>query len=91
VNFRGEKRSNATHESKTGPESSLARKGNGQEGVLRQRDDRESHGLVVDAELLEANGRSERDAALLMAERIPNDSRVPLATRATTSWPSCDR
>lgn len=37
------------------------------------------HGLVVDAELLQANGTAERDAALLMAERIQGESRVTLA------------
>ncbi len=37
------------------------------------------NGLVVDAELLQANGTAERDAALLMAERIPGDGRVTMA------------
>jgi hypothetical protein len=34
VNFRGEKRSNDTHQSTTDPESKLARKGNGTEARL---------------------------------------------------------
>lgn len=82
VNFRGEKRSNATHESKTDPESRLARKGNGQEARLAYCGNvmiENRNGLVVDAELLQANGTAERDAALLMAERIPGDGRVTLA------------
>lgn len=82
VNFRGEKRSNATHESTTDPESRLARKGNGQEARLAYCGNviiENRHGLVVDAELLQANGTAERDAALLMAERIPGDGRVTLA------------
>jgi hypothetical protein len=32
------------------------------------------NGLVVDTELLQANGTAERDAALLMAERIGRES-----------------
>jgi IS5 family transposase len=35
--------------------------------------------LVVDVELLQANGRAERDAALLMAERIAGEDRVTVA------------
>jgi uncharacterized membrane protein len=35
VNFRGEKRSNQTHESKTDPDAKLARKGDGKEAKLR--------------------------------------------------------
>ena len=34
VNFRGEKRSNQTHESKTDPDAKLARKGDGKEAKL---------------------------------------------------------
>jgi hypothetical protein len=34
VDFRGQKRSNATHESSTDPESKLMRKGNGQPAKL---------------------------------------------------------
>lgn len=33
-------------------------------------------GLIVNAELLEANGRAERDAALLMLERVPGHERI---------------
>ncbi len=82
VNFRGEKRSNATHESTTDPDARLARKGNGQEARLAYCGNvmiENRNGLVVDAELLQPNGTAERDAALLMAERIPGDGRVTLA------------
>jgi IS5 family transposase len=34
------------------------------------------NGLIVNAELLEANGRAERDAALLMLEQLPGTQRV---------------
>lgn len=82
VNFRGEKRSNATHESKTDPDARLARKAYGQEARLAYCGNvliENRNGLVVDAELLQANGTAERDAALMMAERIPGDGRVTMA------------
>jgi len=34
------------------------------------------NGLIVDAELLEANGQAERDAALVMLEQVPGDGRI---------------
>lgn len=82
VNFRGEKRSNATHESTTDPDARLARKAAGQEAKLAYSGNvmiENRHGLVVDCELLQANGTVERDAALLMAERIPGTGRATVA------------
>jgi len=67
--FRGEKRSNETHESKTDPDARLYRKGNGQEaklGYLGHVMMENRHGLIVDAMLTQADGTAERDAALLM-------------------------
>ncbi len=37
------------------------------------------NGLVVDTELMQANGTAERDAALLMAEQIPGTQPVTVA------------
>ena len=37
------------------------------------------HGLVVDTELLQCNGTAERDAAMLMAERLEGARRVTIA------------
>ena len=70
--FRGQKRSNDTHESKTDPDSRLYRKGNGQEAKLSYlghvlMENRNS--LVVDALFTQADGTAERDAALLMLHR----------------------
>ena len=82
VNFHGEKRSNQTHQSTTDPECRLARKGDGKESKLAFCGNiliENRNGLVVDTELLAANGTAERDAALLMAERIDGDKRVTLA------------
>lgn len=70
--FRGEKRSNQTHASKTDPEARLYRKGQGQEarlGYLGHVLMENRSGLIVDAMVTQADGRAERDAALLMLYR----------------------
>jgi transposase len=67
--FRGDKRTNETHESKTDPDARLYRKGTGQEaklGYLGHVLMENRHGLIVDAMLTQADGTAERDAALLM-------------------------
>src|SRR5262249_36208335 len=67
--FRGEKRRNDTHESKTDPEARLYRKGNGQEaklGYLGHVLMENRHGLIVNAMVTQADGTAERDAALRM-------------------------
>src|SRR5579859_50154 len=82
VDFKGEKRRNDTHESKTDEDARLARKGNGQEAKLAYCGNvmiENRHGLVVDVELLQANGTAERDAALVMAERIAGVDRITVA------------
>lgn len=80
VNFHGEKRSNATHESNTDPAAKLARKGDGKEarlsyslnGIMENR-----NGLLVDLAVLPADGYAERDAAIMMLEgSIPGSHRV---------------
>jgi transposase len=67
--FRGDKRSNDTHQSKTDPEAKLYRKGHGQEaklGYLGHVLMENRNGLIVDAMLTQADGTAERDAAMLM-------------------------
>jgi len=79
VNFRGEKRSNETHQSKTDPEALLARKGTGEESKLSYSGNllvENRNGLIVDAEVFQANGTAERDAALVMLEQIPGTKAV---------------
>jgi len=79
VDFHGEKRSNQTHESKTDPESKLARKGPGKEAKLSYSGNllvENRNGLIVDAEGFEANGTAERDAALVMLEKLPGTKAV---------------
>lgn len=79
VNFHGEKRSNQTHESKTDPEAKMARKGDGKEAKLSYSGNllvENRNGLIVDAMAWEANGRAERDTALLMLEQVPGEHPV---------------
>jgi transposase len=82
VDFHGEKRGNETHESKTDPEARLARKGGGKEAKLSYCGNvlmENRNGLVVEAELRQASGTAERDAAAAMAESLQNKERVTIA------------
>ena len=81
VDFHGEKRKNETHESTTDPDARLFRKSKGSEAKLSYLGHvmmENRNGLLVQTFLTEANGRAERDAALLMAEAIPGGRRVTL-------------
>jgi transposase len=74
VNFHGEKRSNETPKSKTDPDSRLARKSGGKESRLSYSGNllvENRNGRIVDAEVFQSNGTAERDAALVMMERLP--------------------
>jgi len=66
VDFRGERRSNATHASATDPEARLMRKGRGQGAILAHSMHalmENRNGLVMGIALEEANGRAERECA----------------------------
>jgi transposase len=79
VDFHGEKRSNATHQSTTDPEARLFKKGKGREAKLSYMGHvlmENRHGLVVDAELTQATGTAEREAALKMLAQIPRSGTV---------------
>jgi transposase len=68
VSFRGETRSNETHQSTTDPDARLARM-KGKESKLAYQGHvltENRNGLVVDAMLTEADGYAEREAALAM-------------------------
>jgi len=72
VNFRGEKRSNATHRSLVDPEARLARKGPGKPALLSHSahvlmDNRS--GLCLDLAVDQAHGKAERWQARTMLER----------------------
>ena len=69
VNFHGESRRNATHQSTTDPDAQLARKGPGKEAKLAYAghvllDNR--HGLVANVCATAATGTAEREAAVLL-------------------------
>ena len=79
VDFRGEPRTNDTHQSSTDPEARLARKGAGKEAKLCfaghvLMDNRT--GLVVDVTVTRATGIAERDTALDMIEKVPGSRRI---------------
>jgi transposase len=79
VNFRGERRSNDTHESQTDPQAKLARKGQGKEAKLSYSGNllvENRNGLIVNAMAWQASGTAERDTALLMLEQVPGDGRI---------------
>lgn len=72
VDFHGERRTNATHQSTTDPEARLARKGAGKEAklgfsghVLMEN----RHGLCVDVQIAPATGTAEREIAQAMLRR----------------------
>jgi len=72
VDWRGQRRSNATHRSATDPEARLARKGNSQAAKLCYAGHsltENRNGLIVDCELTEANGTAEREAGLRLLAR----------------------
>ena len=79
ADFRGEKRSNATHESTTDPDARLYRKGPGMEaklcfighGLMENRS-----GLIVDTRLTRVSGHAERLAALDMIESLAGRPRA---------------
>ncbi|TMB17609.1 MAG: IS5 family transposase [Deltaproteobacteria bacterium] len=83
VNFHGEKRSNQTHESKTDPDSRLARKGAGKEAKLSYAQHalmENRNGLLVELLVTQASGTAEREAALeMMHDYLPSDQRITLA------------
>ncbi len=72
VDWRGERRSNATHRSTTDPEARLARKGNSQAARLCYAGHsltENRNGLIVECELTEASGSCEREAGLRLLRR----------------------
>jgi hypothetical protein len=81
VDFRGERRTNATHASTTDPEARLYKKAAGQEAklcflghVLMEN----RHGLVVHATVTPATGTAEREAALALVDTRPPTRRITL-------------
>ncbi|WVM92214.1 hypothetical protein ULG90_21495 [Halopseudomonas pachastrellae] len=87
ADFKGEKRSNATHQSTSDPEARLARKSNGDASRLAHMAHtmmEHRNGLIVDVECTEFNGRAEVEAALEMLERTAKPGSTEVQTRITT-------
>ena len=81
VDFHGERRANATHQSTTDPEARLYKKSPGSAAKLCYMGHVEMenrNGLAVNSRLTQAHGRAEPSAALEMVEEIPGLRRVTL-------------
>jgi len=82
VNFHGQRRSNATHQSTTDPDARLYKKARGREarlGYLGHVLMEHRSGLIVRATVTPADGHGERDAALVMLEGVPGRHRITLS------------
>jgi transposase len=93
VDFRGERRSNATHASTTDPDARLFRKSRGTGAILcfmghTLMENR--NGLIVQAELTHADGHAERRAALDMIHRHLPGSTRRLTLGADKGYDSAD-
>ncbi len=81
VDFHGERRSNATHQSTTDSQARLARKGPGKEAKLSYAGHvlmENRNGIAVNGCVTQADGLAEPQAALAMVEEIPGEHRVTL-------------
>ena len=90
VDFRGERRSNETHQSRTGPEAQLMRKGKGKETKLVFMGDalmENRRGMLMDFVVSGATGTAERDAVPVLLAMRGSGASVPRrreVTEATT-------
>ena len=79
--WRGQKRSNETHASTTDPDARLARKSDGQASILAYAGHvlmENRSGLVAQVCLTHATGTAERDAALVLVDRLASRRRITL-------------
>ncbi len=93
VDFHGEKRSNATHQSTTDPEARLLRKSKGKEAKLvfmghALMENR--NGLLVDFQVSEATGTAERDAVPELLDRAKNRQFHPKTLGADKGYDTRD-
>src|ERR1700737_3089767 len=83
VDFHGERRSNATHQSTTDPEARLARKGRGKEARLCYSANalvENRNTILIDLQVEPADGFAERRAAIAMVDgNLPGSRRITLA------------
>ena len=89
VDFRGERRSNATHASTTDPDARLMRKGIGKEARLVFASHalmENRHGLLVDFQVTRATGTSERDAVPVLLDQARDRGLHPRTLGADKSY-----
>jgi len=82
VNFHGQRRTNATHRSTTDPDARLYKKAQGREarlGYLGHVLMEHRSGLIVRTHVTPADGYGERDAALIMVQRLAGRQRITVA------------
>jgi len=89
VDFRGQRRTNATHQSITDPDARLYRKSDGRPAQLAYGGHvlmENRSGLIVDARVTPADGYGERDAALMMIQHQPG-GRITLGADKGYDYP----
>jgi transposase len=78
VDFKGQKRTNDTHQSKTDPDAMLATKSSKAGAIPAYMGHvltENRNGLVIDTRLTQANGTAEREAAIEMLAELPGEAR----------------
>ena len=78
VDFKGQKRTNDTHQSKTDPDAKLATKSSKAGAIPAYMGHvltENRNGLVVDTRLTQASGTAEREAAIEMLAELPGEAR----------------
>jgi transposase len=81
VDFKGEKRTNQTHQSTTDPQARLYRKAKGKESKLCYLGHvmmENRNGLAVNARITKASGTAEREAAAVMMGELPGKKRITI-------------
>lgn len=89
ADFRGQKRTNATHRSTTNPEAWLYRKGDGQPTYLchsAHAITENRHGLIMAVEVDQANGHAERRASLAMLDDLEERGVAPATLGADKGY-----
>lgn len=82
VDFHGQRRQNATHQSTTDPQARLAKKGAGKEARLCYTESvlmENRNGIVVDLRVGQASGRAEREHGLEMLHELGATRRITVA------------
>jgi hypothetical protein len=82
VDFHGERRQNATHQSTTDPEARLAKEGSGKEARLYYTESvlmENRNGLMIDLRVGQAGGRAECARGLEMLQEVHGSRRITVA------------